>query len=84
MTMGREDLPGQLAEVKAALNVQDLARLRRAAHTLKGTLATFSARRAEACAQQMERLAQGGDAAACVALLPRLETEVAAFLAALA
>jgi signal transduction histidine kinase/DNA-binding response OmpR family regulator len=78
------DAPSYLEEVDAALAAADWPRLLRAGHTLKGVFATFSARRGEHAARELERAAKAADAPACASLAPRMHEEVHAFLAAIA
>jgi signal transduction histidine kinase/CheY-like chemotaxis protein/HPt (histidine-containing phosphotransfer) domain-containing protein len=59
------DAPNYLTEIDVALEARDWNRLTRAAHTLKGVLATFSARRGETAAKALEIAAKACDVAAC-------------------
>jgi HPt (histidine-containing phosphotransfer) domain-containing protein len=52
-----------------------MAKLRRAAHTLKGSAAIFSARRTTAAAGELENLAKAGDLAKAAAAISDLESE---------
>jgi CheY-like chemotaxis protein/HPt (histidine-containing phosphotransfer) domain-containing protein len=74
--------PRSLADIDAALAAADWNRLAHGAHALKGVLATFSARRGEEVAGQLEQACKAGRVAACAELVPRLHQEVAAFLGA--
>ncbi len=74
------DAPNYLAEIDNALSNQDWPRLHRAGHTLKGVFATFSARRGENVARQMEHGAKAADAATCRELALRIHAEVQAFI----
>ncbi|MEW6678026.1 MAG: response regulator [Pseudomonadota bacterium] len=78
--MFRNDAPAYLAEIESALNGGDQSRLIRGAHTLKGVLATFSARRAEALTRTIEEHAKAGDINTCGTHLPALKRELDAFL----
>jgi PAS domain S-box-containing protein len=66
------DCPKQLTEIKVAIQVGDAERLRRAAHTLKGSVGNFAAQRAFEIAAQLETLGKSGNTYAaqgvCVAL----------------
>jgi PAS domain S-box-containing protein len=75
--------PKVLKEVAEALAERDAAKLGRAAHTLKGAVATFGAEPARAAAQQLERLGNRGDLAAAAAAVPHLEAEMERLQAAL-
>ena len=81
--MFKDDGPNYLREVESALEAGDTSRLIRAAHTLKGVLATFSAQRGATRARELEILAKSGETATCAALLPSVKTEVEAFMKAL-
>jgi two-component system sensor histidine kinase/response regulator len=66
------DYPKQLADIKVAIQMGDAERLRRAAHTLKGSVGNFAAKRAFETARQLEILGKNGNVyaaqGACVAL----------------
>ena len=81
--MFQSDAPGYIHEIETALTAGDMTKLVRAAHTLKGVLATFSARRAEALTKTFEKCAIEGDTTACANLLAPLTAEVETFLRAL-
>jgi len=77
------DAPSYLAEVDSALAATDWPRLLRAGHTLKGVFATFSARRGEHAARELEVAAKAADAEACTRLASSMHAEVQAFLKAI-
>jgi CheY-like chemotaxis protein/HPt (histidine-containing phosphotransfer) domain-containing protein len=77
------EAPNYLGEIDNALQATDWTRLTRAAHTLKGVLATFSARRGEACARALEIAAHGADLGECRSLAAQASIEVETFLQAL-
>ncbi len=77
------DAPNYLVEIDTALAAADWNHLTRAAHTLKGVLATFSARRGENCARALETAAKNNDTAACAKLAAQAKVEVAAFMEAI-
>jgi HPt (histidine-containing phosphotransfer) domain-containing protein len=77
------DAPKYLAEIDTALQAADWPLLRRAVHTLKGVLATFSARRGAACARALETAIQAADVAECSRLAAQARIEVEAFLQAI-
>jgi CheY-like chemotaxis protein len=70
------DCPGLLTELDEALARGELPRLRRLAHTLKGSLELFGARAAFEAAWTLERLAQAGDLAEARRAHPALLEEV--------
>jgi CheY-like chemotaxis protein len=70
------DCPALLAELDEALARGELPRLRRLAHTLKGSLELFGARAAFEAAWAMERLAQAGDLGEARRMHPALLEEV--------
>jgi HPt (histidine-containing phosphotransfer) domain-containing protein len=56
-----QECPRWLEEVRAAVGRRDPARLRRAAHTLKGALGTLGAAVAFEAAQALETMGRDGD-----------------------
>ena len=71
------EAPGLLAQIRSGVNEKRAEIVERAAHTLKGALSNFGARRACEVARQLEirgREARLGDAAQVVS---RLESELA-------
>ncbi len=84
LEMFAADAPGYLDEIDAALACQDWPRLLRAGHTLKGVFATFSARRGEQLARDLENAAKRNETDACARLAAILHEEVGAFLNAVA
>ena len=77
------DAPNYLAEIDTAMRAADWPLLTRAAHTLKGVLATFSAHRGEVSAKALETAAKAGDADACTRLSAETKLEVERFLQAI-
>jgi len=77
------DAPESLEEMDEAWRTADLPRLSRAAHTLKGMLATFSARPAQAAALALEVAARAGESQTCAAHVEATRHETARFVAAL-
>jgi signal transduction histidine kinase/DNA-binding response OmpR family regulator len=80
LDMFKADAPGYTAEIDAALAAADMPRLIRAAHTIKGVFATFSARRGEAAAKELEQVAKRGDSISCADLARRIHEELDVFL----
>jgi two-component system, sensor histidine kinase and response regulator len=70
------DSPGLLEAIRSALARGDAAALERAAHTLKSCVGQLDARVAYDLAQQIERLARGGDTSEVARLLAELGAEV--------
>lgn len=70
------DAQGYLDDLRQAQAEGDAERLQRAAHTLKGILATFSAMPAHGRALELEQAARKGPAEAVQGCLERLETEM--------
>jgi signal transduction histidine kinase/CheY-like chemotaxis protein len=58
-----EESPKMMAAVQEAVSARDAERLQRAAHSLKGAVATLAAQRAFDAALRMERLGRAGDLA---------------------
>jgi CheY-like chemotaxis protein len=78
-----EECPRLLDEIRDAQSRGDAERLRRGAHTLKGSADLFGAAAVTAAATTIERLASEGEIAGARRELPRLETEVERLQAAI-
>ncbi len=63
-------------DIGTAINLRDAERLRRAAHTLKGSVSNFPAGAARDTAARMETIGFDGDFAAAEATFPELEKEI--------
>jgi two-component system sensor histidine kinase/response regulator len=72
------DCPKRLAEIKEAIRGRDAEALRIAAHTLKGSVGNFAAKKTFAAAKRLEIMGAEGDADAGEAC-KALETELARF-----
>lgn len=72
-----EDSPGQIHEMRAALEAGEGERFTRAAHSLKSTSANLGAHRLQVYARQLEQLGRAGDLGAAAERLPDLEGEYA-------
>jgi protein-histidine pros-kinase len=68
-----EACPGWQAEIKAAIEAQDLPKLKIAAHTLKGAVSHFGAQPAYQAAHRLEQLAAAGTLEGAPALSAALE-----------
>jgi len=73
-----EDEPRLLADIDAAVAGNDPDALLNASHALKGAVANFCAARAQACAQQLERIGREKRMADAPAALDTLHRELAA------
>ena len=71
------DYPQGLAEIKEAIRRGDAAALRIAAHTLKGSVGNFAARKAFAAAQLLEIMGRDGDFDKAGEACKALESELA-------
>jgi HPt (histidine-containing phosphotransfer) domain-containing protein len=69
-------LPEQIAQIRNAVATRDAPRLHRAAHALKGTVSTFSAKHAFAAAEALERIGDDGDLSTADIALNTLEQEL--------
>ncbi len=69
------DSPNLFAELRAGLASGDGVSVRRAAHTLKSTSASFGATHLAALGREMEAAADAGDLAAVAARVETAETE---------
>jgi HPt (histidine-containing phosphotransfer) domain-containing protein len=79
-----EDVPRLLGDAKRGLRTEQAEEVRRAAHTLKSTGATFGATRLSDMSRSLEALASSGSLAGAANLIPRMEAEYADVRAALA
>jgi CheY-like chemotaxis protein/HPt (histidine-containing phosphotransfer) domain-containing protein len=70
------ECPRWMAEMRAAVAGADPARLQRAAHALKGGVATFAARAAHEVALRLEKMGRAGDLSAAPEALAALAQEV--------
>jgi two-component system sensor histidine kinase/response regulator len=71
-----ESCPGLLSEIRYAAAEGDAARLKRAAHTLKGSVGYFSAPAAVVVAQRLERMGRDNDLTGVEEALRQLEIEI--------
>src|SRR5690606_13915968 len=71
-----EQSPALLNQIRGAIEAQDTAALRRAAHALKGTISNFPTGPAREAAARMEGIGVDGDLEAALEMLPQLEGEV--------
>jgi two-component system, sensor histidine kinase and response regulator len=78
IVMYSEDEPRMLAEIDMAIRTGDAEALHSAAHALKGAVSNFCASRAQAKAQQLERLGREKRLADTPAILDELRNELAA------
>ena len=78
MVMYSEDEPRLLADVEAAVTAGDAEALHGTAHALKGAVSNFCASRAQAKAQQLERMGRERNLAQAPAALLELQHELAA------
>ncbi|MCZ7686457.1 MAG: ATP-binding protein [Sandaracinaceae bacterium] len=74
--MFAEQRPALLAELREAVEARDAPTLRRAAHTLKGSLALFGASEATRLAAELERMGREGAFQASAERLAELEAEL--------
>ncbi len=81
LTAFLQECPAMMEQSLAAYRRGDAATLRRAAHTLKGSLRYLGAGAAAQLASELESAAQHAELALVVKLLPRLESEVGPLLA---
>lgn len=72
-----EDSPRRLAEIRAALDEQNLSLLRTAAHTLKGSAGSLCGHFTARVAREVETMAEKGDLSGAASLFPALGEEVA-------
>lgn len=72
--------PQKLAEIRQAMAAGDAGALTRAAHSVKGSVANFSAQRAWEAARNLEMAARGGQLDLASQLVVQLEQEVQCLL----
>ncbi len=77
------EIPQQMTAIRDAIANGDHARLRLAAHTLRGAVRYFSAHRACEQAAKLEDLGRKGQLADSAAILADLEAEIAEVTATL-
>jgi HPt (histidine-containing phosphotransfer) domain-containing protein len=70
------DCPHRLADVRSAVANADAAKLKLAAHTIKGAVSNFAARAAKEAAQRLETMGQHGDMRNALEALAILEMEL--------
>ena len=76
----REDGPARIAALRNAVDANDLATAKRAAHTLKGTAGNLAAMQLADIAKQAEHAAAAGDAVTLLAATQRLQDSLDAAL----
>jgi len=79
-----QDLPGKLASLDGLIQAADSAKIRAAAHALKGASANLSARCLKELAVQMQDAATSNDLRRCAVLAANLQTEFQRFQSTLA
>jgi two-component system, sensor histidine kinase and response regulator len=83
VTLFLEETPGLLSEIRAAIARRNGAELAVAAHTLKGSVANFDAKRASDEVLKLEAIGKSGDLAAAQQTYDELEREIDRLVAAL-
>ena len=78
-----ESYPDQLSELKNAIDNGDTQIVERAAHTLKGSVGTFSAKKALKTAFRLETMGREGNLQEATAVYSKLEQEIEELEAAL-
>jgi len=78
------ECPAVLDQLEQAVAAGNPAVVRRAAHTIKGSLRTFEASQAADLAARVEEAGRDGNLAGAASLLPELKTELTAVLQELA
>ena len=78
-----EDVPDLLAQLEQGMKAGDAALVERAAHSLKGLSATFSAERAVAAAAAVEAMGRTKELTNLAPAHEALKTEIAALVEAL-
>jgi len=78
-----DECPKMLADIRSSAQAGDLEKLRRAAHTLKGSMGYFGAAAAFSRAQEMERLAKSNELDSARGQLVAVEAEIGRILPSL-
>ena len=78
-----ESYPGRMSDLRGAVQQRDSGALERAAHAMKGSVGTFSARAAMEAARELEERGRSGDLAGAEAALVKLEEEIERLMPAL-
>ena len=76
-----EDLPASMARIKEGISKGDAYALEQAAHSLKGSVGNFGAKRAHEAAYQLEKLGKEGKMGDAADALSKLEKEFRALTA---
>jgi len=76
LEMLREDVPGHLREIRAAVAAEDADALLNTAHTMKSMLGNFCAVQACEAARSLETFGKAGDWPRCAEGSARLQQEV--------
>lgn len=79
LSLFRDTSPALLAEIQTAISEQDHDRLRRAAHTLKGSAANVGATATSDAARIMEAAIVAGDFARATSLYEQVAAELRQF-----
>jgi len=79
----QEDCPKLISEIRAAVRGQNPAALERAAHTLRGCVANFSAAAAYQAALRLEEMGRAGEIEGAAGAYTALEWEIQRFQQAL-
>jgi CheY-like chemotaxis protein/HPt (histidine-containing phosphotransfer) domain-containing protein len=74
VTLFNRECPSWLADLRAAVAAGDAEKVKRTAHTVKGSVGIFGARPAFEAAQRLEKMGQEGDLAGAAAACDELET----------
>jgi HPt (histidine-containing phosphotransfer) domain-containing protein len=78
-----DEIPGLMSEIQEPVARGDAQALERAAHTLKGCVGTFGAKRAYDLALALETMGRGGNLAGAQDTYAKLEAEIARLIGAL-
>jgi len=68
-------LPDKVETLRSSLATRDFANLRLCGHSIKGAAATVSAERLRQCGEQLQKLAEAGDAEACAPLIEEVSVQ---------
>lgn len=81
LSIFKQEFPGNLRKLRAAVTAGDLPAVAKLSHTLKGTLSNLSVTAGAACAAELEQAARSGDSARVTAVFAHFEKSVEGLLA---
>ena len=81
LSIFKQEFPGNLRKLRAAVTAADLPAVAKLSHTLKGTLSNLSVTAGAASAAELEQAARSGDSARATAVFALFEKSVEGLIA---